>query len=197
MIIADRFLWLHLPKTGCTSMNRLFRDRLDDGVRVDPDDTPAKHDSVAFREQKSSWKAGDRRRFITYRPLEAWLISDWRHKCRHLNQADLDFTPVRSGLFYSLRLGGIWVTADWWLQYFEVTSAVTPLRLSHMSEDLNQHILPLLSPGTEAFEMLPRENAAAQKSAPTNLFSPEDRLRIAANNPRWTSWDQNIQTNSR
>ena len=66
-----------------------------------------------------------------------------------------------------------------------------------MSEDLNQHILPLLSPGTEAFEMLPLENAAAQKSAPTNLFSPEDRPRIAANNPRWTRWDQNIQSNSR
>ena len=50
MIVGARFLWLHLPKTGGTSMNRLFRDRDIAGVKVDADDTPTKHDSVALRE---------------------------------------------------------------------------------------------------------------------------------------------------
>ena len=99
-------------------MNRLFRERQLTGIEVDSDATAAKHDSIALREQRSSWRAGSRRRFITARRLQAWLISDWQHKRRHMNLPDLDFTPVRSGLFYSMRLGGTWVAADWWLQYF-------------------------------------------------------------------------------
>lgn len=70
MIIADRFIWLHLPKTGGTMMNRLFRERALQGVQVDPDNTPLKHDSVALREGRSEWRASQRQRCITVRRLE-------------------------------------------------------------------------------------------------------------------------------
>ena len=40
VIIGDTFLWLHLPKTGGTSMNRLFRERALTGVTVDPNEPP-------------------------------------------------------------------------------------------------------------------------------------------------------------
>ena len=46
MIIGDTFLWLHLPKTGGTSMNLLFRRKKLAGVVVDADSTAQKHDSV-------------------------------------------------------------------------------------------------------------------------------------------------------
>lgn len=105
MIVADSFLWLHLPKTGGTSMNRLFLDRAIPNIAVDPDDVPAKHDSVPLREGRGDWRAGGRRRFITARRLTDWLVSDWQHKRRHMGLPDLDFAPVRSGLSYSLRLG--------------------------------------------------------------------------------------------
>ena len=191
MIIAERFLWLHLPKTGGTSMNRLFRDRTDEGVLIDPDDTPAKHDSVALREERSSWRCADQQRFITFRSLESWLISDWNHKRRHLQTTDLDFNPVRSGLFYSLRLGGTWVAADWWLHYFQVDHNVTALRLNHLVDDLNRHVLPLLPSGSRRFQDLPRENAAdADVDAP--FFTPHDRERIVAANPRWTAWARQL-----
>ena len=187
MIIAESFLWLHLPKTGGTSMNRLFRDRTDAGVQIDPDDTPAKHDSISLREGRSSWRCANRQRFITFRSLESWLISDWNHKRRHLQSPDLDFNPVRSGLFYSLRLGGTWVAADWWLHYFQVDHNVTALRLNHLVDDLNRHVLPLLPSGSRRFQDLPRENAAdSDMDAP--FFTPHDRERIAATNPRWTAW---------
>ena len=94
MIIADDFLWLHLPKTGGTSMNRLFRERALAGVSVDTDATSQKHDSIALRESRGPWRAGHRRRFITARPLHRWLISDWQHKRRHMNLPDLPFEPV-------------------------------------------------------------------------------------------------------
>ena len=193
LIVADNFLWLHLPKTGGTSMNRLFRQRALAGVAVDADDTSQKHDSVALRESRGNWRAGSRRRFITARRLEQWLISDWQHKRRHMNLPHLDFEPVRSGLFYSVRLGGVWVAADWWLHYFEVDEQVTALRLEALQHDLNRRLLPLLPSGSEPFEAPPRENAqprGTQTHQPR--FCDADLIRIAAVNPRWNAWQQQI-----
>jgi hypothetical protein len=190
LIVAERFLWLHLPKTGGSSMNRLFRSLALPGVVVDPDDTPQKHDSVALRESRGAWQAGERRRFITARRLEHWLLSDWQHKRRHMNLPDLPFAPVRSGLFYSLRLGGTWVAADWWLHYFHVDEQVTALRLEHLADDLNTHLLPLLSAGTAPFHTLPRENAKPHSASES--FSEADLERISATNPRWSAWQQRV-----
>jgi hypothetical protein len=192
MIIADRFVWMHLPKTGGTSMNRLFRERALKSVQIDPDDTALKHDSVALRESRSAWRAGLRQRCITARRLADWLISDWQHKRRHMNLVHLDFEPVRSGLFYSLRMGGTWVAADWWLHYFELDEHVISLRLEHLQDDLNRHLLPLLPSGTAVFEMPPRENARPAERNAHPCFRTTDLERIAAVNPRWDSWQQRV-----
>ena len=103
---------------------------------------------------------------------------------------NLDFEPVRSGLYYSLRLGGTWVAADWWLQYFEINSVqTTALRLEYLESDLNKHIYPLLPENSKA-KINHQENAK-----PTSLtkdepkFTKEDLKRIRSNNPRWAEWD--------
>lgn len=192
MIIADTFLWLHLPKTGGTSMNRLFQERQLSGVEVDDDSTSLKHDSVALRESRGPWRANARQRFITSRRLEDWLISDWEHKRRHMQLPNLDFEPVRSGLFYSLRLGGTWVAADWWLQYFELDQRVTALRLEALHDDLNRLLLPLLPEGTTPFQAPPRENARSTKAAEHPGFSAAERHRIAAVNPKWDAWQKQV-----
>ena len=192
MIIADAFLWLHLPKTGGTSMNRLFQERKLNGVEVDDDSTSLKHDSVALRESRGPWRANARQRFITSRRLEDWLISDWEHKRRHMQLPNLDFEPVRSGLFYSLRLGGTWVAADWWLQYFELDERVTALRLEALHDDLNRLLLPLLPEGTTPFEAPPRENTRPAQANQMPSFSSAERQRIAAVNPRWDAWQKKV-----
>lgn len=173
-------------------MNRLFRERQLSGVEVDDDSTPLKHDSVALRESRGSWRANTRRRFITSRRLEDWLMSDWEHKRRHMQLFDLDFEPVRSGLFYSLRLGGTWVAADWWLQYFDIDEHVTALRLEALHADLNRLLLPLLPEGTAPFEPPPRENARPPRPRKQSAFSQVDRQCIAAVNPSWDSWQKKV-----
>jgi hypothetical protein len=194
LIIAESFLWLHLPKSGGTTMNSLFRKRCWPGVSVDSDQTPAKHDSVALRESRSDWRAGERRRFITARRLTSWLVSDWQHKRRHMGLAELDFEPVRCGLFYSLRLGGTWVAADWWLQYFAADTDTTALRLEHLADDLNRELLPLLPAGTHAISTseLPRENTKPTDNLPEARFNCLDLERIRAVNPRWSAWEERV-----
>ena len=193
VIIGDTFLWLHLPKTGGTSMNRLFRERALTGVTVDPNEPPQKHDSVALRESRGNWQAGDRRHFITARRLVHWLISDWLHKRRQMSLPTLDFEPVRSGLYYLLRLGGTWVASDWWLQYFEVDERVNALRLAHLQDDLNQHLLRLLPQGISPFPTPPRDNRKPSAMASDEpRFTDSDRRRIAAVNPRWSQWQQRV-----
>lgn len=192
MIIADRFLWLHLPKTGGTSMNALFRSLAIPRLRIDPDDTPRKHDSVALRESRGLWRAGRRVRFITARRLSDWLLSDWHHKRRHMNLPNLPFEPVRSGLSYSLRLGGTWVAADWWLQYFELDEQVRSLRLEHLQADLNSQLLPLLPIGTAALQEPPMANADPLREQRHHAFSQDDLQRIYSVNPRWRAWEQRV-----
>ena len=83
-----------------------------------------------------------------------------------MNLPDLDFEPVRSGLFYSLRLGGTWVAADWWLQYFDVDETVTALRLEHLQEDLNR--APSSAIRHPRFNALPREMPSPAVQTSTN-----------------------------
>lgn len=174
-------------------MNRLMREAMLPDIVVDCDRLDSKHDSISLREAYTPWRAGDRKRFITARPLAKWLISDWQHKRRHMHLPDLDFTPVRSGLFYSLRLGGTWVAADWWLQYFDVNEQVTALRLEHLQHDLNRFLLPLLPADTPPFGETPRENCKPDGMAIDEpCFTPADLTRIAAVNPRWSAWERDL-----
>ena len=174
-------------------MNRIFRERQIPGLVVDADDTREKHDSIRLRESRNGWQVGSRKRFITARRLSAWLVSDWHHKRRHMNLDNLPFEPVRSGLFYSLRLGGTWVAADWWLSYFEVDEQVVPLRLEYLLADLNIYLLPLLPEGMGEFKGLSRENSMPEKeSCSTSLLSADDLERMWDCNPRWKAWERKV-----
>ena len=109
-----------------------------------------------------------------------------------MNLPNLDFEPVRNGLSYSLRLGGTWVAADWWLQYFELDEQVTALRLEALHDDLNRLLLPLLPEGTTPFEAPPRENTRPAQANEMPSFSSAERQRIAAVNPRWDAWQKKV-----
>ena len=155
MLISDHFIWLHLPKTGGTSTAKLFRELNIPGIAVDPDHIDAKHDSIGNR-LKFTKSTEKKETIITTRRLVSWLLSDWQHKTKKMG-LNLPFKPVKSGLFYSLRLGGIWVSADYWIHYFKATSCTHTVRLEHLEQDSNRYVLPLLPPGTQPLKF-PRSN---------------------------------------
>ena len=189
MLISDSFIWLHLPKTGGTSTARLFRDINIPGISVDPDDIDAKHESIEHRLKGNNYES-DKITIITSRRLAHWLLSDWHHKTKKM-RLKLPFNPVKSGLFYSLRLGGTWVAADYWIHYFKATECTHIVRLEHLEEDSNRIVHPLLPAGTPKLQF-PRRNSNIYSNKIEDFFGKNDLNRIYENNPAWRSWENKV-----
>ncbi|QNI57021.1 hypothetical protein SynBIOSU31_00099 [Synechococcus sp. BIOS-U3-1] len=189
MLISDRFIWLHLPKTGGTSTARLFRDLDIPLITVDPDQSDTKHESIENRLNSLQYEEA-RETIITTRQLASWLLSDWHHKTKKMGLT-LPFDPVKSGLFYSLRLGGTWVAADYWIHYFKATSCSRVVRLEHLEKDSNRLVLPLLPQGTKPLKF-PSVNTNNYSHKIEKYFGRNDLKRIHQNNPAWSSWENKI-----
>lgn len=195
MIIYHNFIWLHLPKTAGTSTAELFRKLNIDGVIVDADDKDEKHQSIEDRLREGGARSSStaKTKIITSRRLASWLISDWHHKTQKMG-LKLPFEPVKSGLFYSLRLGGTWVAADYWIHYFKAKSCTHTIRIENIEEDSNSIILPLLPRGTQKLK-LPKKNKNNYNKSLEHFFGKRDLKRIYQNNPAWSSWENDIYGN--
>lgn len=189
MILANHFIWLHLPKTGGTSTASLFRKLDLPEITVDPDDVDAKHESIETRLKGINPLTG-KKSIITTRRLSTWLLSDWHHKTNKMG-INIPFAPVKSGLFYSLRLGGTWVAADYWVHYFKAAECTHTVRLEHLEEDSNRFVLPLLPPRTQKLQF-PHRNTNTYSNKIEDFFGRSDLKRIYQNNPAWSAWENKI-----
>jgi hypothetical protein len=183
LIIGERFIWLHLPKTGGTSASRLFAELAIPSVVADDQSLDSKHESIEAR--LPDWDQGQNSKaiYITLRRLPQWLLSDWHHKKLKMG-LDIPFEPVKSGLFYSLRLGGIWVAADYWMRYFHVDHCSGVIRLEHLEDDVREKIVPLLPADTPPLRF-PKDNANCYSRKLSDYFRSSDIERIYATNPFW------------
>ena len=102
---------------------------------------------------------------------------------------DLPFEPVRSGLFYSLRLGGTWVAADYWLHYFEIDRCDAVIRLEHLEDDANQLIRPLLPEGIPKL-VFGHHNTKNYPRMLRRYFNYSDIRRVYQSNPLWKEWER-------
>ena len=193
MIHNDKFVWLHLPKTGGTTVHNLFKTMDIPGLHVDDNNSKTKHDSLEHRE-KTGWVSGKRKPFITFRRLEDWLISDWMHKKTWMGLEDLPFEPVQSGLFYSLRLGGTWVAADWWIQYFQIDDTFTFLRLEHLEDDINKKLMHYVAESAKPIKIKTRDNKNQnrEKLNETHKIAAKNLDQIKLANPKWASIEADL-----
>jgi hypothetical protein len=188
LIIGDRFIWLHLPKTGGTSASRLFAELGISTIVADDQSLDCKHESIEARLPDWDYSSETRSLFITLRRLPQWLLSDWHHKRLKMG-LDIPFEPVKSGLFYSLRLGGVWVAADYWMRYFRIESCTGVIRLEHLHEDVRDQIVPLLPPGTSPLHF-PQDNVNRYSRDLSTYFTAVDLRRIYNSNPIWMHQEQ-------
>ena len=188
MIYNDKFVWLHLPKTGGTTVHNLFKDMGIPGLHVDDNNSKTKHDSLERREE-TGWVSGQRKPFITFRRLEDWLISDWMHKKTWMGARRFTIRTCSIRTVLLLRLGGTWVAADWWIQYFQIDDSFTFLRLEYLEEDINKKLIHYVAGSTKSIKINKKDN----KNQNREQLSGEEKIhadclnQIKLTNPKWAS----------
>ena len=144
MVITPDFVWLHLPRTAGTSTTALMRQakqclprsRQSEWI-VDDDRLRDKHDNRLSREIRSGQVVWPARVAMTLRPLDGWLLSNWKWATRHGLQVSKE--RYLEGEFFSMRTGQ-YCPADWWLDYFEVDTVTDFIRMDCLERDLNDLI---------------------------------------------------------
>ena len=189
MIWNEQFVWLHIPKTGGTTMSRIFKNINDPHLMIDDDSEDKKHDSEYERRNRDdNWNIGARKKLVNIRRLSSWLVSDWKHKRKHMKLPELPFEPVRSGLFYSVRLGGIWITADYWLKHLCVDRNTQLIRLEYLEVDFKKYVFPLTNPIDNTITFDRKENNIELIGSDKDKYTisgKNDLDRIYRNNPYW------------
>ena len=127
-------------------------------------------------------------------PNRSWKVGSKHQIIWDTKGLEIPFEPVRSGLFYSLRLGGTWVAADYWIHYFSANSCTHTIRLEHLEEDSNRYVLPLLPKRTKPLRF-PNQNTNQYSRKIEDFFSKSDLKRIYENNPIWIAWEEKTYGN--
>ena len=188
MVVTPEFVWLHLPRTAGTSTTELMRkaqrslprSRRADWV-VDDDRLRDKHDNLASREIRTGTARWPARVAMTFRPLEGWLLSNWKWAAKH----GLHVPKERylEGEFFSMRTGR-WCPADWWLEYFEVSHVTDWIRMDCLESDLND-LLQSVDPSLPRIA-LPHLNELGV-TEPAQL-----RPEAYEANPQWTALEARL-----
>lgn len=96
MVIGDRFVWAHMPKTGGDSTHELFRI-INPDLHIDCTRQADKHHTFVKRERTTGLDLTHRRRrILNIRRLPSWLLSYGKHRER-VNGYTIDQELLKSG----------------------------------------------------------------------------------------------------
>ena len=84
MVISDKFIWLHLGKTGGDFTHYLFQKHLSEHLlHIDSISQPSKHIHLASVNIKyPEYNVLEKDLILNFRKLPSWIISNNRHKIR-------------------------------------------------------------------------------------------------------------------
>lgn len=210
MIVGDRFVWAHLPKTGGDATARMFD--LVPHLVVERDDprSQRKHQTLEARVAEGLDLTG-RTTMCNIRRLPDWVVSSARHQLRHYG-LEPDWDALRVGVvsshaplaihrlvppalrptLYRVRGRIEQVAADEVLARHTAVPVDRWLRQEHLADDFIDVIgsIAELSPAEQAaIRAVPRVNAGG----PTELsarFTAHDLVELYERNPRWAELER-------
>lgn len=193
MILTERILWAHLPKTAGTTTDLLFQRSGLPLLWRDSQDSPTKHWPPQDHVELAPLLLTPRVRVVNFRRLPWWLLSNHHHKIQAM-ALDPAIQQMQSGLFYRHKQQA-WLPADWWLERFGVDDQWCFLRVEHLKVDflalLKRH-QPIGLRSQLRIALTRSRNRLSYDRRLSQWFSPEQLRLIYATNPRWAAIEQRI-----
>jgi hypothetical protein len=193
MIVSDRFVWAHIPKTGGDATATMLGQVPRLIVSADDLGDHAKHAPLASR----GASIGDRLVVANTRRLPAWALSYMRH--RELFGLPPDYTPQGPRTADAIVAES---AADGWLDEIVGDHEIDFwIRQEHLVEDvvrfLREHAE--LTPAEEASirsigrvnDHQPRFRRLRQRF-PRSFFTKAQIRTLYANNPRWAAVERRV-----
>jgi hypothetical protein len=192
VVIAERFAWAHLPKTGGDTTRELFELFPALVLHADPGDTNDKHALFSRRRAEIEGKT----LAMNFRRLPAWVLSRGQHLSREGLYPEYEPLPVPSAA--EMACTGIpderllHFTDHWRL---EITAW---LRLEHLREDFIAFVSRFVELGPDDVRRVhehPARDVADYDRRLESWFSPGQLEEMYQRNPRWAALEQELYGN--
>jgi hypothetical protein len=192
MVIGERFVWAHLPKTAGMATARLFKLFPELIVFVDPEDTNDMHTPFSERAEELEGKT----LAMNFRRLPVWVLSRAQHVARWGIYPDYKPIPMdppeklAESPFPDSRIqiftdeGRIRI--DRWLRAESITQDFLDFisEFTDITEERRQQVLDVGPVNTHDYD-----------KDVMNWFTPEMIERMYAANPIWAALEQEIYGN--
>jgi len=188
VIVGERFVWAHIPKTGGDATATMIQRVPRLVVTADPLGDHAKHLSFHHRRESIAGKP----LVANIRRLPAWALSYMRHREQYGQWPDYKLQPYRPAHVVAAES-----VADEWLD--EIVGGYEVdywIRQEHLTDDLVR-VLGEVAALTEEEEarirsvgrvnQLHRPRLRYWKRSPERFFKPAHIEKLYANNPRWAA----------
>ena len=193
MIITQRLVWHHLPKTAGTTTDQLF---VSSGLKLlwrDSQDSFLKHLPPSDYSSLDSALLEGKKPVINFRRLPFWLLSNYQHKLKRM-YLDLPAGPMTKGLFWRDR-EQCWLPADWWLERFNIDSNWCFLRVDNLKHDFLSCLRtydPIGLYSRFKIGLVHSKNRTSYNRLLQQWFSESDLAAIYCANPLWTSFERKV-----
>ena len=191
MVVSERFVWAHIPKTGGNATATMLAHVPRLIVMADHLQDHAKHLSLDLRRGSIEGKT----LVANIRRLPAWALSYARHLERHGQWPD--YEPVALHPPGVVAAAG---TADGWLD--EVVGGYTIdvwIRQEHLADDLVRFLREtagLTDAEEESIRSVGLVNSPRPRirrlPSPERFFTPDQIDTLYASNPRWAELERRV-----
>jgi hypothetical protein len=189
MVLGERFVWAHLPKTAGDATHAMLCAVPGLVHFADPPDSNAKHDPFFAREQEIAGKL----RVMNIRRLPAWALSAAQHRATH--GVHPDYAP---GLLQTPDELAVQTDPDdllRWMTDHNRLAVQRWLRAEHLEHDVLALLdeLGVLTPAVrDRILSVGRVNVADYDRDPGHWFTPAQIERLYRCNPAWAGIEREL-----